>query len=542
MIATLSNPTDLLLARRELALEKRKVQLATESLIYFYHPHEKQELFHSNAQFHYRYARTGNRFGKSEMGAAEDVAFALGFRPWIPKGDPRRTLGIPPHPTKGLIITTDWDKSREVFTELEPPQVGKLFKYIPKDCLGQPTKNHSGAIDRIPVKHESGGWSLIRLDTVKSYKQNPLGSESGDNDWIHIDEPCPEGQWKAAARGLVDRGGHAWFTCTPISEPWIDIAFIPDLEQQLSADVPTQSIPETSRWIMSGTMDDNPHNTPEYIANYMSWLTDDEKEARRKGIPLAYSGVVYKEFSWNDHVHQGRLPGEGPWKGGWVPPATYCIRIAVDYHFRKNDAVLFAAIAPPPDERIYIFHEIWKQLLVSDEVKEIKDVLTIEGVEREYQPVLMEPLAETPNKITDVTPMDEYRMKGLAVLPATKDPVNGIRSVKALLKARDKKGRAIVQVNPACRRFLFEISRGFIWDGDENKPVKKNDDMMEDFYRLALHGLTYIEPSTVNDYINIKPKDIPDNVLDFPVVSELDLVANEERQKRSKRYAERYRR
>ena len=74
----------------------------------------------------------------------------------------------------------------------------------------------------------------------------------------------------------------------------------------------------------------------------------------------------------------------------------------------------------------------------------------------------------------------------------------------------------MVEVNPACRRFLFEISRGYIWDGETNKPVKDNDDMMEDFYRLCLQGLDYIQPATENDYQPILAHAIPDNVLDFP--------------------------
>ncbi len=249
---TTAPPIDVLLARRELALERRRQELLRENQITFYSPHEKQQAFHAAAGARYRYARTGNRFGKSEMGAAEDVAFALGYRPWIPEGNPLRTLGIPPYPTKGLIVTTDWDKSKEVFTEQEGTNKGKLIKYIPKASLGQPTRNHSGAIDRIPVRHVSGGMSVIHLDTVKSYKQNPLGQESSVWDWAHIDEPCPEGMWKAIARGLVDRGGRGWFTCTPLTEPWIDEAFVPDLESGRGLEATT--IASGDRWMMTGSM------------------------------------------------------------------------------------------------------------------------------------------------------------------------------------------------------------------------------------------------------------------------------------------------
>jgi hypothetical protein len=107
-------------------------------------------------------------------------------------------------------------------------------------------------------------------------------------------------------------------------------------------------------------------------------------------------------------------------------------------------------------------------------------------------------------------------MRGLAVLPATKDPVNGIRAVKALLKARGRDGSPALLFNNALRRTLFEIARGFIWDGEENKPVKNNDDMMECLYRLVLQGLTYVEPATDFDYRPIPAQPIPTNVIDMP--------------------------
>src|SRR5216683_5469232 len=73
-----SNPVnvDLHLLRQEVHVLQRITELRRENELSFYRPHSKQEKFHLN-DARYRYARTGNRFGKSEMGAAEDVAFAL---------------------------------------------------------------------------------------------------------------------------------------------------------------------------------------------------------------------------------------------------------------------------------------------------------------------------------------------------------------------------------------------------------------------------------------------------------------------------------
>lgn len=513
---TLPPPVEVLLARRELALEQRQAELRRENGILFYTPHDKQNQFHYAGWIRRRYARTGNRFGKSEMGAAEDVAFALGYRPWIAEGITLRTLGltdnvppefwdvelrylgIPRHSTKGLIVTTDWDKSTEVFTSQESgANQGKLFKYIPKSAFIEATKNHSGAIDRVVVKSMWGGNSVIHLDTVKSYKQNPLAFESGAWDWAHFDEPVPEGLYKALSRGLVDRGGKAWFTCTPLTEPWLDTKFVPDLESQSREELDV--IESKDYWMMTGSMYDNPYNKKEDIDFFLSELTEEERETRISGRPASYSGIVYKEFVWDLHVRREPPPGWTSWE---VPPPAYALRFAIDYHPRKPHHVLF--IATSPLEVHYVYAEVFLSCLMSELVIEIRNAL---GNRESTVPGLIDPLADTPNRVTDITPLEEVIRLGLPVVPATKDPHNGILAVKALLKQRDRANTPTLVVNPACRRFLFEISRGFIWDADSNKPEKKNDDAMENFYRLALQGLFYVEPSSASDYAPISRRD-----------------------------------
>ena len=91
---------------------RRLAELRKNYGIFAYRPQPKQALFHQ-ANYKYRYLRTGNRFGKSTCGSAEDCAFALGARLWLPEGDPIRHLGIPRRATKGVILVADWDKARE---------------------------------------------------------------------------------------------------------------------------------------------------------------------------------------------------------------------------------------------------------------------------------------------------------------------------------------------------------------------------------------------------------------------------------------------
>ena len=530
-LESLSTP----LLRRAYELEQRRRQIEQENQIRYFSPHPKQEQFFQAASFRRRYARTGNRFGKSEMGACEDVSFALGYRPWYPEGHPLRTLGIPKHATKGLIVTTDWDKSTEIFTSQEQgANLGKLFKYIPKSCFVEATRNHSGAIDRIVVKHISGKNSVIHLDTVKSFKQNPLGQESSAWDWAHFDEPVPEQMWKAIARGLVDRDGKAWFTCTPLTEPWIDLKFIPDVLNISHNDA--DQCADGDHWWMSGSMYDNPHNTPEAIAMFVSELSEEERETRISGIPSAYSGIVYKEFRINEHADREPPPGWLTRDGqpSWEhPPKDHCLRFAIDYHPRKPHHVLF--IATSPLEQHYVYAEIFTSCIMEELVSEIKGVL--KGRET-AGPGLIDPLADTPNRVTDITPLEEVLRLGLPVMPATKDPHNGILKVKSMLKQRNRDGTPILRVNGNLRRFIYEITRGFIWDGDTNKPVKLNDDAMENFYRLCLQGLSYISPSSDGDY---EPSRRFDPGADRPLDPFEFSLPPEDTSDRDRRFANRYR-
>lgn len=486
--------SDLLLLRREVQLSRRQERLSREQAIYFYVPHSKQAKFHEAASFHYRYGRTGNRFGKTTMGGIEDVSFALGFRPWLAKADPNRTVGIPKHPTKGLIVSIDWDKSEEAFTSME---TGALFKYIPKDKFIGYEKNHSGAIDLIKVRHVTGGVSTIHLDTVKSFKQNPLGQETSMWDWIHYDEPPDEEMYKANIRGLIDRDGRVWFTCTPLEEPWIDAMFVPDLQDQTKKDIANI---HGDFWMMTGSTDDNPHLTIDAIERVMQQYTEEERETRRSGIPRAYSGLVYaKEFQWDVHVRKDPPIG---WKSWYEPPVDHTLRFAIDYHPRKPHHVMF--IATSPFEYHYIYHELFVSCLMSDLVLDIRLGLHLR---EPTVPGLIDPLSDTPNRVTDITPLEEVLRLGLPVMAATKDPYNGIIKAKEVLAQRDRAGNPTLTINSACRRTLFEISRGYVWDSDTNKPKKQNDDAMENFYRLCLQGLTYIEPASLSDYIPIKPRD-----------------------------------
>ena len=477
---------------------QRLAQLKRDYGLAFYTPHKKQDMFHAAGEFKRRYVRTGNRFGKSELGAAEDCAWARGERPWYPKGDERRTIGLPERATKGLIIVADWDKAEEIFTDTtidsDGMAKGKLLKYLPKSEIKLGRKNNAGVVGEIKVKSIHGGWSTIRMDTVKSFKANPMGQESSDWDWIHIDEPCPEDMWKANSRGLVDRAGSAWFTCTPINEPWINDQFVPGRRTRISQDEPL--VVEKKRgaitlrtWMVTGSSSDNPYLNAEGLAMFEESLTEAEKQCRLHGLPLALSGLVYKAFKYDEHVLESAPHG---WADELTPPDSYMVRVALDTHPETPHAVLFEATSPT-GIRFY-YAELFRKCLI----KELSDAIHEMTGGNFVQEFLCDPSAfiEYPNDGSSMS--DVFFECGIPVEKAPKDLQRGILSTEAALGRRidSPKGMKIPQLyfGSHCAETIWEFDH-YEWDvRKDNKPIDKHDHMMENLYRLTITHPGYIDP------------------------------------------------
>lgn len=469
--------------RRELELRKRLQKQKETHGVYFYKPHTKQDKFHKAGKFRYRYLRTGNRFGKSQCGAAEDVAFALGERPWYPKDDPARYVGIPKHATKGVIVCENWAKAEEIFTSQEAGERrGKLFDYIPVNALEGVKRNHGGHVSKIMVKSIHGGTSVIYIYTVQAYKQDPMSAESSDWDWIHIDEPVPKDLWTAVSRGTIDRRGKAWFTCTPLRHMWINHFFVP--RNRIRDDFGTPLEEGDYKWAMTGSMRDNPTLSPEAIEEFLKEIPADEAECRVEGIPKALAGLVYKEFDRDVHMYSGQLEG---WNNDWDVPADWTLRLAIDPHPKTPHAVLMVATSPLG--RSYFFHEIFQPGSLTLLCEGILSVVNGHHI----QDCLVDPLAYIEDPEDGKAMVDVFIDHGLPVAKATKDLNYGILKARKMLKDTDNEGRPLVKFHEDLDETLFEFDN-YSWDPKRERPIDAEDHMMENFYRLVLSGLEYVAP------------------------------------------------
>lgn len=480
--------SDPVLLKKQIELRKRQLALMKEFGLLYYKPHKKQQLFHEAADFRLRLARCGNRFGKSDMGVSEDLAFALGERPWLAEDDPNRYKGIPKHPTTGLIVCADSSKVDEIFTgDGKNGHIGKIWKKIPKSLVKGKKRDSTGTIVNIVIKGKYGD-SVIDFITRASYKTNPMGSESSNYDWAHIDEPIEEGQWKAIFRGLTDRDGKAWFTCTLLEQPWINDLFFPNPEDA-KKDL-YEIVTETGRkqkWCMTGSIYDNPYLPTEAIDEFLAELTDDERECREKGIPMHLSGLIYKEFDSSRHTLSEVPPG---WKSFNQPPSDYTIRFAIDNHPRTPHAILFAATAP--SGRVYFYQEFFRNGTPKDIAEWIEPFTS----NREPVNKWLDPSAWIEDQRDKRSFADDLAEAGVyGMEKASKDLSRGIQLVKQALSEPD-----YLYFSPELKTFHWEIGR-WAWADKKgiptNKPVDKDDHLMECLYRLVIGGLDYVDP---NDY------------------------------------------
>lgn len=477
---------DTLILRQKIEARKKQRDLMKQFGLLFYQPHRKQSMFHEAAEYRFRLARCGNRFGKSDMGVSEDLAFALGERPWYPKEDPRRYVGIPTHPTKGLVIAADDDKIDEIFTgNGSKGHVGKIWKKIPKELVvGTPKRSSSGTIVSLRIKGKYGE-SVIDFDTRTAFKNNPMGAESSDYDWVHVDEPIEEAHWKAILRGLTDRGGKAWFTCTLIEQPWISDFFFPSFEQQMEESY-VEIDPDTGRkkrWVITGSIYDNPYLNKVDIEDFVETLTEDERSCRISGIPLFLAGLVYKQFKRDIHLLKEIPKG---WKAYDDPPENYTIHVSIDPHPRTPHAVLFIAVSP--EGTAYIFDELWTTCTTAKLAEQVSALIKNRNVFHR----LIDPMAFIRDQRDDSSMIDDLANNGLiGFIRASKDLKRGIPAVQELFNTPNA-----VYVSPTCRTFLWEISR-WAWADQRgiptNKPVDRDDHFMECLYRLVLAGLIHVD-------------------------------------------------
>jgi len=437
-----------------------------QSPISFYTPNDVgQDPFH-RSKARIRALLGGNRSGKSTGGAAEAVAHALGYRPWLPQDDPDYIVlnaeGDPiTVPNTGTVLGESYKISVE--RVLWPT----LNEWLPKNVIKKINRNQQAVVDKVTFTN----GSVIQFMT---YNQHPKEFEGFKAHWSWYDEPPPRPIFIANERSLVDYAGRSWFTLTPIRQPWI----WEDIVSRQGEDSNIEVF-RMSSW-------DNPYISRGSLESYFDSIKDpDERRARELGEFLHLQGRVFGMWE--------------PRKPYYVPhfqPKHDWVRVcAIDPHPRKPIAVLWAAISPHSGFW-YVYRELYDEKIrsISACARAIKELERGEKVSFR----IIDPSSQENERTSDSSVYEQFIDNDILCELANRTDKDGrIRILGDMLTIDETYGRPPLVVMDSCPRLRYELMN-YVWDdwslavrdAKDPKPevVKKDDDLLDGLMYLLQFG------------------------------------------------------
>lgn len=433
-----------------------------------------------------------NRSGKSVRSTVEEIAFCLGYRPWLPEDHPNRIVrladGKPVRvPVRGYHLL---ENLKVAGTQVFIP---KMEEWLPKG-VAKIKKNNLGH----PVKVEFNNGSVIH---VLSQEQTTSSLEGASGHFVCSDEPPSRDKWIALTRGLIDFSGKAWIAATPIkashymaelmteaSLPDSDIDFIPI------------SI-EDNRKSRGGYLDDKA--VDRFIKSLKPW----EVAARLHGKPAHLAGAVFS--TWKPEPPYFIDPFD-------IPPSWPRI-MAGDPAGKKPFAAVWIAISP--ENKWYIYRDLYNPNFhtvkaVAEHIKEvegwIKDKRGVWRQTDESEPVAFR-LIDTSANIKEITSGNTIAatFAKYGVFFASAQKMGYIASIDRIKDMLDDHGDGAYDwttgpdliIFNTCRRMGFEM-QNFIWQPDSaqtkvsgadsiEKPLKTNDDCVDCTRYLTMTNAKY---------------------------------------------------
>ena len=428
-----------------------------------YVPHAKQAEFHSPPFPRLRAFFGGNRSGKTTAAIVDTLIQCVD-----------RGL-VPAH----LAAYKRWDapfKCRVMTPDLTGTLDGVIHEKIREWCpRGQ---LRGGSFDRAFDKQQrklafkNGSW--IQFNSSEQEREK-LGGVALHR-VVYDEEPREEARKECRTR-LIDFDGEEIFALTPFSgmkwlydkvyEPW-ELGLLPA---------------EKARVVVVD-MDDNPHLSEEGKQAALEDYSGPEREARKSGRFVSFSGLIYPMFSHERHVvpQIERLPGGVEVFRGIDPGIRHLCAVGYYYLDAENELVKF--------DEISARGKTVKQ--VCDEIRRRDDRWGYRRPDGSVIPLnvhwsVIDPASRNRNNQTGRSDQQEFADHGVPTIPGQNDVRAGINRVAERLEA-DK-----LKICANCTETLGEFRR-YRWVQDtgrgehaaSEKPVKKDDHHLDELRYVAM--------------------------------------------------------
>jgi phage terminase large subunit-like protein len=416
-----------------------------------YVPHRKQVVFHGSNE-PLKVFLGGNRSGKTTAGICDDVIQAVD-RDCLPES--LRAFKKWDAPFYCRIIVPDFTST------LEGVIFQKLREWTPRAQLvgGGFDKAYDKARRRLHF--ENGSW----FDFL-TFEQDLDKFGGAALHRVHYDEEPPAAIRRESTMRLIDYGGDELFTMTPLQGmSWMyDAIWEPWTKGRLD-----------EATVVLVDMDDNPHLDERTKRRALAGLSHEERQARKSGRFVHFAGMIYDDFSRNEHV---------------VPevselPRDVRVFVGIDPGMRHMAAVLWVYLTA--DDRMVVFDEL---ALQGHTVKQVAEAIhlrnqrwgrEIDGRIVPLQPAwyVIDPAARNVVHQTGRSDQMEFTDHGIVTILGQNSVTAGINRVKERLQAH----RLVVAAN--CQTMIDQF-RKYRWaspsrteSDPKEKPVKSDDHLLD---------------------------------------------------------------
>jgi hypothetical protein len=395
-------------------------------------------------------AFSGNGWGKTTMLVirlilAHHPELWSEFKHLFPKDFTPPTLPV----NHSWFFIPGFDKVEDYWQELK--------RWCPPSKLPKPSKMGTSAIKRLE-------WTNNTATTYYSHDQDSAKAEGSNIDALFCDEPPPRALWIAAYRGLRNNKNYFIILAgTPISEPW--------LYEEIYA--PGASGKDPNVKIIQGSTYQNPHLSKDWIADFESRLTDDERKVRLHGEFAHLQGRVFKEFSRPTHVFNVQK-----WPEEWP---VYC---AIDPHPRKPHTVVYAGVTN--DDVIVVLDELVIEGTVDELAKAMKAKEEANGYRVVCRRIDNSGSGTDWNRDSVISQLDQwsrlnkYNVRVSPMRKAEKDVAASIQKIKLLLKNGQLRFlENCIETIKDMELYAWQDYRNPESAGVLEKPRKIHDDMID---------------------------------------------------------------
>jgi len=372
-------------------------------------------------------------------------------------------------PIKVRWVGQDWEK--HIKTTLEP----KIDELLPLSWGFEPKKNNVG-IRATWIDPKTGG--SIEIMTNKSESDI---FEGWNGHLIVYDEPPKRDNRVACARGLIDTGGREIFAMTLLKEAWVDTEVI-------NMSLPDGS-PDPSVWNINADISVNIGFgiTQAGVDQFKKTLNSDEISARIDGVPSYKSGLILKIDKNKHFIKRFEIP------------AHWMIDISIDIGLAKGHDILYMATAS--DGYKYVCFE--EKITGNGDAIADSIIKKIQRYKLRVNRVICDPLAKS-DRNNENTVWEKIEMALMRV--GIYLELGGKEKEDAIILLNEN---LLWTINGNPVLFFFrdlpittrQVSN-WMWADPELmktgekvvKASKKDEDMCENLYRLALLETRYEEP------------------------------------------------